>query len=148
MKITCDACGYGIGAVLVQKQNGEEKVLSFASRLLSEAEKNHSITEKECLALVGAVQKFKSYVWGMKIKVITNHHSLCWLMKKKDLAGRLARWSLHIQNLDIEIIHRSGRLHSDADALSRSPVDAPESEEEIFTLVLDLRGNTGFSMVF
>jgi hypothetical protein len=62
MEIHCDACGYGIGAVLVQKQNGEEKVLSFSSRLLSEAEQNYSITEKECLALVWAVQKFKGTV--------------------------------------------------------------------------------------
>lgn len=83
MEVHCDACGYGVGAVLVQRQNGEEKVLSYASRLLSDAEKNYSITEKECLALVWAVQKFKNYVWGMKVKVVTDHHSLCWLMKKK-----------------------------------------------------------------
>lgn len=119
MEIHCDACGYGVGAVLVQQQEEGERVLSYASRLLGPAESNYSISEKECLALVWAVQKFRSYVWGNRIRIVTDHHALCWLMKKRDLAGRLARWSLQLQDHDMEIVHRSGRLHSDADALSR-----------------------------
>jgi hypothetical protein len=47
MELHCDACNYGIGVVLVQRINGEERVLAYASRLLSSAETNHSITEKE-----------------------------------------------------------------------------------------------------
>ena len=131
MEIHCDACGYGIGAVLVQRHDGKERVIAYTSCLLDSAEQNYSITEKECLALVRAVQRFRIYIWGMKIRVITDHHSLCWLMKKKDLAGRLARWSLLLQDLDIEIVHKSGKLHQDADALSRHPVDPPGQEEEI-----------------
>lgn len=131
MEIHCDACSHGVGAVLVQRQEGVERVISYASRLMDKYEANYSVSEQECLALIFAVDRFKSYIWGMKIRVVTDHHALCWLMKKRNLAGRLARWSLQLQDLDIEIVHRSGRLHSDADALSRNPIDPPENVSEI-----------------
>lgn len=125
-----DACEYGIGAALVQKGETGERPVAFASRLLSRTERNYSITEKECLALVWAVKKFHSYIWGTKVKVVTDHHALCWLTTKKDLAGILARWALSIQNYQPEIVYKSGRLHEDADALSRYPMDGIEDNDD------------------
>ncbi|KZS06258.1 Uncharacterized protein APZ42_030339 [Daphnia magna] len=118
-----DASEYGIGAALIQKRETRERPIASASRLLYRAERNYSITQKECLVLVWAVKKFHSYIWGTKVKVVTDHHALCWLTTKKDLAGRLARWALSKQNYQPEIVYKSGRLHENADALSRYPVD-------------------------
>jgi hypothetical protein len=98
-----DACGYGIGAVLSQTKDGKECPLAYASRLLSKAEINYSITEKECLALIWALQKFCCFIWGCKVIIVTDHEALCWLRTKKDLAGRLARWSLCLLEYDVEI---------------------------------------------
>ncbi|KZS03741.1 Uncharacterized protein APZ42_033448 [Daphnia magna] len=125
-----DACDYGLGAVLLQRVDNVERPLAYSSRLLFKSESNYSITEKECLALVWAVKKFCSYIWGMETLVVTDHHALCWLLTKKDLAGCLACWILQFQEFLLRIAHRNGRLHSDANALSRYPTDAPQELDE------------------
>ena len=91
MEIHQDVCGYGIGTILLQRQEGVEKPIFFISRLLTASEMNYSITEKECLGLVWAMNKFRPFIWGCKMIIITDHHALCWLMTKRELAGRLAR---------------------------------------------------------
>jgi hypothetical protein len=98
LEIHPDACGYGVGVVLVQRQMGEERPLAFASRIMTARERNYSITEKECLALVCAVKKFRFFILGRPIRVVTDHYALCWLQSKKDMAGRLSRWAMQLMD--------------------------------------------------
>ena len=128
MKIHPDASNYGIGAVLIQKKDGKETRLGFASRLLKGSELNYNITEKECLSVVWALKKFQYIIWGCEINIITDRHAFCWLMSKKELSGRLARWATVVQGEHPKIIHKSGKMHRDADAVSRYPVIGGDDE--------------------
>ena len=114
-----DASSTGIGFTLAQKQNDTEVVIAYNGRGLNEAEKNYSTTEREALALVEGIKKFQPYLFGRKFTVVTDHSSLRWLMNVKDATGRLARWSLLLQQYDFDIVHRPGKEHSNADSLSR-----------------------------
>jgi hypothetical protein len=114
-----DASGTAIGAVLSQVQDGEEKVLAFGSRCLSEPEKNYCVTRKELLALVYFMCYYKHYLIGTNVKVRTDHGSLTWLKNMKNPTGQVARWLEKLAPFDWHIEHRPGRQHGNADALSR-----------------------------
>lgn len=116
-----DASDFGLGAALSQRIDKNEIIVAFASRLLSESEKKFTVTEKECLAMVWAIRKFRPYLEGSKFTTITDHQALRWLMNLEKPSGRLARWVLELQQHDFSVQYRKGSLNCIADALSRNP---------------------------
>ena len=114
-----DASQSGVGAVLSQLHDGQERVVAYASRVLSKAERQYSVTRKELLAVVTFAKHFRHYLLGRHFVVRTDHSSLQWLYNFKEPEGQTARWLESLQEFDFEVIHRSGRNHTNADALSR-----------------------------
>ena len=105
--------------MLSQIQNGQEKVIAYASRKLSKSEQNYSVTRRELLAAVHFMKYFKHYLYGRRFTLRTDHGSLRWLYNFKDVQGQLARWIEILGTFDFEICHRPGTQHKNADALSR-----------------------------
>lgn len=118
--VSCDASGVGVGAVLSQKTAQGEQVIAYASRTLTKAEQKYSATERECIAVIWAVERFRPYIEGTHFTIITDHYSLLWLHNLKDPQGRLARWALRLQPYSFDLIHRKGKEHVVPDILSRS----------------------------
>ena len=130
-----DASGAGLGAVLAQKRgDGSTRPIAYASRSLQPHEKNYGITELEGLGVVWAVKHFRPYLYGHSCEVYTDHSALTSLLNTPQPSGKLARWGMAIQELDLKIRHRSGRSNSNADALSRVPLplgeDLPAGETD------------------
>lgn len=118
--VQTDASDVGLGAVLTQEIGGEERVIAYMSVKLSAAERKYHVTERECMAVLIAIEKFRSYIEGVSFTVITDHASLQWLQNLKDPTGRLARWALRLQAYDFKLIHRKGALNVVPDGLSRA----------------------------
>ncbi|KAL7844430.1 hypothetical protein SRHO_G00229690 [Serrasalmus rhombeus] len=116
-----DASGCGIGAVLSQVQGGQERVIAYYSRALSKQERNYCVTRRELLAVVSGLRHFRHCLYGTPFVLRTDHASLTWLMQFKEPEGQVARWITALQEFQFVIRHRAGRLHSNADALSRRP---------------------------
>ena len=118
-EIMCDASDYAVGAVLGQKLNREPHVIYYASKTLSDAQMNYTTTEKELLAVVFALEKFRSYLLGSKVLVYSDHAALRHLLSKKDTKPRLIRWILLLQEFDLEILDKKGSENMVADHISR-----------------------------
>ena len=113
-----DASAVGIGAV--QEQNG--CVIAYASRTLSQAERNYSVIQRECLAIVEALKQFRHYLLGRHFFLLTDHAPLQWLSAQK-MEGMLARWSPAMQEHDYTILYRKGQENGNTDVLSRKPAE-------------------------
>ena len=115
-----DASDTGIGAVLSWLQeDGSECVVAYASRVLSKQERNYCVTRRELLAVVSFLQHFKQYLFGKPFTIRTDHSALTWLQNFKHLEGQLARWLKQLQEFEFTIVHRPGKMHRNADAMSR-----------------------------
>ncbi|VDO46659.1 unnamed protein product [Heligmosomoides polygyrus] len=88
--IETDSSSKGTAAVLKQEQDGQQRVIAYASRTLSKHESRYPAIELEALGLVFAVEKFRPYIDGAKTTIITDHAPLKALLHRKDLTGRLA----------------------------------------------------------
>lgn len=116
-----DASDTGIGAVLSQVVDGVEQVIAYASRALTKQERKYATTKKELLSMVTFTKYFKHYLLGKEFILRTDHNSLRWLHNFQGLEGQLARWVEQLASFQYKIVHRPGKLHANADALSRLP---------------------------
>ncbi|GBM00012.1 Retrovirus-related Pol polyprotein from transposon 297 [Araneus ventricosus] len=116
-----DASNKGIGAVLSQKIENEERAIAYFSKSLGKPERNYCVTRKELLAIVKSIEHFHHYLYGRKFLLRTDHASLRWLLNFREPEGQIARWIQRLQEYNFEIQHRKGTSHGNADALSRRP---------------------------
>ena len=122
-----DASGTGLGGVLYQ----DNKVIAYASRGLNRTEANYPAHKREFLALKWAMSdKFKDYLWGSKVTVVTDNNPLCYLLKTMKLDATSHRWLTALSVFDFEIVYKAGRTHTDADELSRLNKEPLEEDEE------------------
>jgi len=110
-----------IGAVLSQKQDRVEKVISYFSRVLNRAERNYCITRCELLSIVESIKTFHHNLYGRKFLVRTEHASLKWLLSFKDVKRQLTCWLEKLQQYHFDVIYRKGMFQANADELSRRP---------------------------
>ena len=116
-----DASNEGVGAVLSQVQEGEERVIGYYSKTLTPPERNYCVTRRELLAVVKGVKHFRPYLYGQKFTLRTDHASLLWLCQRKEPSDQVARWLETLAEFRYTLHHRAGIKHGNADGLSRRP---------------------------
>ena len=152
-----DACGYGVGGVLSQLPNpivnqgsneesfddsyenrdesqidiskSLEHPIAYTSKHLTDVQIKWCTTEKEAYAIIHSVKAFFHYLYGANFTIVTDHRPLQYIQRIREPTGRLARWFLFLQQFDMKIEYRPGKLHQNADALSRIPINIIVSQK-------------------
>jgi hypothetical protein len=115
--LECDASSARVGAVLMQNRHP----IAYESRKLRGLEFLYKIYDKEMLAIMHALSKFRQYLVRAKFVVRTNHNSLKYFLSQKDLNERQQKWVRKIQAYNFDIEYVKGKNIVVVDALSRRP---------------------------
>ncbi|GBM80275.1 Retrovirus-related Pol polyprotein from transposon opus [Araneus ventricosus] len=132
-KLHTDASGYGIGAVLVQQQDGRERVVAYVSKTLTKPETNYLTTERECLAGVWVIMKFRPYLFGKSFTII-RPPLIVLASKLKRSVGKIGEMGFKTPRIRHHCFIQKWKKHKDADSLSRSPIEDGTISEEIGAL--------------
>jgi len=133
--LSCDASPVGVGAVLQQQKDGILRPIYFASRSLSKAEVHYAQIDREALAIVFGVQKFRQFLLGRHFVLITDHQPLTTLFGEKRniplmASARIKRWALILSAYTYTVQHVPGKDNSCADYLSRAPLESKELHQD------------------
>ncbi len=112
----------GVGAILSQREGRFEKVIAYANKALTAAQRKFHPMEGECYALIWGILHFRQYLHRTHFTLRTDHKPLEWLATVSDAHGRRGRWIDMLQDFNFKIVHRPGMRHANADALNRNPV--------------------------
>lgn len=120
--IETDSSDQAIGAVLIQNQNNERKVIAYYSKKLSSTQRKYSATERECLGVLLSIENFRHFVEGTQFVIMTDAMSLTFLktMSIESKSPRIARWALKLAQYEIDLQYKKGSENITADALSRT----------------------------
>jgi hypothetical protein len=163
--VECDASGNGIGAVLMQ----EGRPLAFESRPIKGRDLHKPIYEKEMMAILHALKKWRPYLIGRHFKVKTDHDSLKYFLEQRLSSEEQQKWVTKILGYDFEIVYKKGKQNVVADALSRKDEDVEaflcaisiiqpdwiieardewKNDEKVWTLIERLQQDSGASDTF
>jgi transposase InsO family protein len=161
----CDASGNGIGVVLMQ----EGRPLAFESRPLKGRDLHKPIYEKEMMAILHALKKWRPYLIGRHFKVKTDHDSLKYFLEQRLSSEEQQKWVTKILGYDFEIVYKKGKQNVVANALSRKDEDVEaflcaisiiqpdwiieardewKNDEKVWTLIERLQQDSGASDTF
>ena len=115
-----DASGTAISYILGQRNSdGKEVVISYGGRSLRDSERRWGITEKEGLAMIEGIRHYHVYLADRPFTVVTDHAALQYIQNNRMTSGRLSRWAIFLQQYRMNVVYKKGKLHSNADSLSR-----------------------------
>jgi hypothetical protein len=132
LELQTDASGKGLGAVLLLHKEGLKRPVAYASRKLTEAEEKYHVNELEFLALIWALERFRTYVYGRNCIVKTDSSVVKWVAERAQATQnkRMLRWLVELRGFDISVEHMKGTSNIVADTLSRNPVGGEPDPHE------------------
>jgi hypothetical protein len=128
--IRTDASDHTVAGVLAQRHDHGERPIAFFSKKLSGSQKNWATIEKEAFAVLEALRRFRSWVFGYEIQLYSDHNPLLYLTEAAPKSAKLMRWSLALQGYNVQFHYKAGNSNAMAvpDGLSRLESDNCELE--------------------